>query len=131
MKRQALSIAALMLFAPAVHAADLGWNSGTSPMYSAAPASSWEGFYAGVNAGYGWGTLTRQPTGGGVRTEDNSGGWQFGYRYAIVTLPWMFLILLESAKKKISILEWAAYGFSFAANIYATWIFHWTKYLTL
>jgi outer membrane immunogenic protein len=78
MKRQALSIAALLLLSTAAQAADLGWNSGTSPMYSAAPASSWEGFYAGVNAGYGWGTLTRQPTGGGVRTEDNSGGWQFG-----------------------------------------------------
>ena len=78
MKRTALTIAALMLFAPAVHAADLGWNAGTAPMYSAAPASSWDGLYAGVNAGYGWGTLTRQPTGGGVRAETNSGGWQFG-----------------------------------------------------
>ena len=78
MKRQALSIVALLLLSTAAQAADLGWNSGTSPVYSAAPASSWEGFYAGVNAGYGWGTLTRQPTTGGVKTDDNSGGWQFG-----------------------------------------------------
>ena len=78
MKRQALSIAALLLVSTTAQAADLGWNSGTSPIYSAAPASSWEGFYAGINAGYGWGTLTRQPTAGGIKTDDNSSGWQFG-----------------------------------------------------
>lgn len=59
----------------------------------------------------------------------NSGGWQFGYRYAMVCLPWLFVILLESSPKKISPLEWAAYIFSFAANAYATWLFHWTIYL--
>jgi hypothetical protein len=62
-------------------------------------------------------------------THGNSGGWQFGYRYAMVCLPWMFVILLESAPKTISPLEWAAYIFSFAANAYATWLFHWTDYL--
>jgi len=59
----------------------------------------------------------------------NSGGWQFGYRYAMVCLPWLFVILLETAPKKITPLEWAAYIFSFAANAYATWLFHWTDYL--
>lgn len=59
----------------------------------------------------------------------NSGGWQFGYRYAMVCLPWVFVILLESSPKKITALEWAAYIFSFGINIYATWLFHWTKYL--
>lgn len=59
----------------------------------------------------------------------NSGGWQFGYRYAMVCLPWLFVILLESSPKKISPLEWAAYGFSFLANLYATWLFHWTSYM--
>ncbi|MEP7213681.1 MAG: hypothetical protein ABI791_11415 [Acidobacteriota bacterium] len=59
----------------------------------------------------------------------NSGGWQFGYRYAMVCLPWMFVILLESAPKKVTPLEWAAYIFAFAANAYATWLFHWTDYL--
>jgi hypothetical protein len=59
----------------------------------------------------------------------NSGGWQFGYRYAMVCLPWMFVIMLESAPSRISPLEWAAYIFSFAANAYATWLFHWTSYL--
>ena len=59
----------------------------------------------------------------------NSGGWQFGYRYAMVCLPWLFVIMLETSPKKLTPLEWAAYGFSFAANIYATWLFHWTTYL--
>lgn len=59
----------------------------------------------------------------------NSGGWQFGYRYAMVCLPWLFVIMLESSPRKLTPLEWAAYGFSFAANIYATWLFHWTNYL--
>ena len=63
-------------------------------------------------------------------THGNSGGWQFGYRYFMVCLPWVFLLLLETAPKKISSIEWAAYIFSFAANAYATWLFHWTKYLT-
>lgn len=59
----------------------------------------------------------------------NSGGWQFGYRYAMVCLPWLFVIVLESSPKKLTPLEWAAYGFSFVANAYATWLFHWTNYV--
>lgn len=78
MKRQVLSIATLMLFASAAHAADLSWNSGASPMYSPTPASGWSGFYAGLNAGYGWGSLSRQPGGVGPTTEHNTSGWQFG-----------------------------------------------------
>lgn len=57
----------------------------------------------------------------------NSGGWQFGYRYAIVCLPWLFVIMLESAPKRLTNLEISAYVFSIAANAYATWLFHWTE----
>ena len=59
----------------------------------------------------------------------NSGGWQFGYRYATTLLPWAFIILLESSPKKITLLEWVVYGFSFLMNLYATWLFHWTEYI--
>jgi hypothetical protein len=59
----------------------------------------------------------------------NSGGWQFGYRYAMVLLPWIFVILLESSPKRITPLEWALYTLSFMANAYATWMFHWTEYV--
>jgi hypothetical protein len=61
----------------------------------------------------------------------NSGGWQFGYRYAMVLLPWIFVILLENGPKKVTPLEWAAYIFSLAANIYATWLFHWSGYMKM
>ncbi len=57
----------------------------------------------------------------------NSGGWQFGYRYAIVCLPWLFVIMLENAPKRLTKLEIAAYVFSILANAYATWLFHWTE----
>ncbi|KXK02188.1 MAG: hypothetical protein UZ17_ACD001001558 [Acidobacteria bacterium OLB17] len=59
----------------------------------------------------------------------NSGGYQFAYRYAMVLLPWVFVILLESAPKRITAFEWFTYIFSFAANIYACWLFHWTEFL--
>lgn len=62
-------------------------------------------------------------------THGNSGGWQFGYRYAMVLLPWIFLILLENSPKKITLPEWFLYIFSILANAYATWLFHWTEYV--
>jgi hypothetical protein len=59
----------------------------------------------------------------------NSGGWQFGYRYATAILPFVFVIMLENAPKKITALEWGVFGFSLVANAYATWLFHWTDML--
>jgi hypothetical protein len=59
----------------------------------------------------------------------NSGGWQFGYRYAMILLPWMFLILLENSPKKISVSEWVLFIFSILANAYATYLFHWSDFL--
>lgn len=59
----------------------------------------------------------------------NSGGWQFGYRYAIVLLPWIFVLLLESSKKRVTPAEWTLCVISFVANAYATWLFNWTEYV--
>jgi hypothetical protein len=59
----------------------------------------------------------------------NSGGWQFGYRYAMVLLPWVFVILLENSRRKMTVAEWVFYIFSIAANAYATYLFHWTEYV--
>lgn len=78
MKRQALSLATILLLTATASAADLGWNAGTSPVYSPTPASGWSGFYAGISGGYGWGTLTREPAGGGAETLNNTGGWDLG-----------------------------------------------------
>ncbi len=59
----------------------------------------------------------------------NAGGWQYSYRYAIILLPWIFLILLETRPKKITVLEWITYIFSFIINFYATYLFFWTDYV--
>jgi hypothetical protein len=56
----------------------------------------------------------------------NPGGYQFSYRYAVILLPWVFVLLLESAPARITALEWVLYSFSFAANALATYIFHGT-----
>lgn len=59
----------------------------------------------------------------------NSGGWQFGYRYAMILLPWFFVLLLENSPKKITITEAVLIGFSILMNFYATYLFHWTEYV--
>ncbi|MBX7054244.1 MAG: hypothetical protein K1X36_04740 [Pyrinomonadaceae bacterium] len=59
----------------------------------------------------------------------NSGGWQFGYRYAMILLPWVFVIMLESMPKKVSLGEWLLFVISILMNLYATWLFHWTEYV--
>lgn len=59
----------------------------------------------------------------------NSGGWQFGYRYAMVLLPWIFVILLENSPKKITVFEAATCAVSFLINIYSIWLFHWTEFM--
>ncbi len=56
----------------------------------------------------------------------NSGGWQFGYRYAMELLPWAFILLLENSPRKITWYEWFLYLFAITANGYATYLFHWT-----
>ena len=59
----------------------------------------------------------------------NSGGWQFGYRYAMILLPWIFLILLENSPKKVTLFEAVTCALSFLINIYAVYLFHWTEYM--
>lgn len=78
MKRLGILLSAFLMVSATAQAADLGWNSGASPIYSPTPVSGWSGFYAGVNAGYGWGGLSRRATIGGVTTEDNTGGGVLG-----------------------------------------------------
>ena len=78
MKRIGIMLSATLLLSSAVYAADLNWNSGPSTIYSPTPATGWSGFYAGINGGYGWGTLTREPAGGGPQVETNTDGFQLG-----------------------------------------------------
>lgn len=56
----------------------------------------------------------------------NPGGWQFSYRYAMILLPWMFLLLLGNGAKKTSATELSLFAVSIAINAMATYQFLWT-----
>ena len=56
----------------------------------------------------------------------NPGSWQFSYRYAIILLPWMFLVLTGNGQAKISVSEVSLFVVSIAINAMATWQFLWT-----
>ena len=59
-------------------------------------------------------------------THGNPGGWEFSYRYAMVLLPWMFLLLLGNGPPKISAIEVSLFVVSVAINGIATYQFLWT-----
>ena len=56
----------------------------------------------------------------------NPGGWQFSYRYAMILLPWMFLLLTGNGPPKITVTEISLFAVSIAINASATWLFLWT-----
>lgn len=57
----------------------------------------------------------------------NPGGWQFSYRYAMILLPWMFLIVLDNGRSKTSWAEPVLLVLSVTINAYATYQFLWTS----
>jgi len=57
----------------------------------------------------------------------NPGSWQFSYRYAMILLPWMFLLLTGNGPAKVTIREVALFAVSVAINAMATWLFLWTE----
>ena len=56
----------------------------------------------------------------------NPGGWQFSYRYAMILLPWMFLLLTGNGPPRITVTEVSLFAVSVAINGIATWLFLWT-----
>jgi hypothetical protein len=60
-------------------------------------------------------------------SHGNPGGWQFSYRYAMVILPWMFLLLLGNGPTKISVIELSLFVVSVTINALATYQFLWTN----
>ena len=56
----------------------------------------------------------------------NPGGWQFSYRYAMILLPWIFLLLTGNGPPTISVSEISLFAVSVAINATATWLFLWT-----
>jgi hypothetical protein len=57
----------------------------------------------------------------------NPGGWQFSYRYAIILLPWMFLLLVGNGPANVSAIEGSLFIISVAINAIATYQFLWTN----
>lgn len=57
----------------------------------------------------------------------NTGGWQFSYRYGMVLLPWMFLLIVENGPRKLAITEAALFLVSVAVNAIAMYEFLWTN----
>src|SRR5437762_5694113 len=56
----------------------------------------------------------------------NPGSWQFSYRYAMILLPWMFLLLAGNGPAKITVSEIFLFAVSVAINATAMWQFLWT-----
>jgi hypothetical protein len=59
-------------------------------------------------------------------SHGNPGGWQFSYRYAMILLPWMFLLLAGNGPVNISVIEISLFIVSVAINAVATYQFLWT-----
>jgi len=57
----------------------------------------------------------------------NPGSWQFSYRYAMILIPWMFLLLTGNGPPKISVPEISLFIVSVAINAIGTWQFLWTN----
>ncbi|HEY2713150.1 MAG TPA: hypothetical protein VGI60_11600 [Chthoniobacterales bacterium] len=57
----------------------------------------------------------------------NPGGWQFSYRYAMILLPWMFLLLLSNGPRTLTELEGMLFLVSIAVNAVAVYQFLWTN----
>ncbi len=56
----------------------------------------------------------------------NPGGWQFSYRYAMILLPWIFLLLTSNGAPKITVTEVTLFAVTVVINATATWLFLWT-----
>ena len=57
----------------------------------------------------------------------NTGGWQFSYRYAMILLPWIFLLLVENGPPRISVLETFLFVFSVLFGAMGVYEFLWTR----
>ncbi|HXM74986.1 MAG TPA: hypothetical protein VN904_06910, partial [Chthoniobacterales bacterium] len=57
----------------------------------------------------------------------NPGGWQFSYRYAIILLPWTYLLIVGNGPAKITANEISLFAASVAINALATYQFLWTN----
>jgi hypothetical protein len=64
---------------------------------------------------------------GALWCHGNPGGWQFSYRYGMILLPWMFLLLAGNGPAKVSVNEIVLFALSVVINGLATYEFLWTR----
>ncbi|MBC8135005.1 MAG: hypothetical protein H8F28_03855 [Fibrella sp.] len=57
------------------------------------------------------------------------GGNQFSYRYEIVSLPWIWLLLLDRRGGRVSLWEWGLLALGIISNAWATYTYFWTHYV--
>jgi len=57
----------------------------------------------------------------------NTGGWQFSYRYAMILLPWVFLLLVENGPRRLTAAEGFLFIISLLLNGMAVYEFLWTN----
>lgn len=84
MKIRILAGMGAMLLASTAMAADLPRRTApAAPAITQIPAFLWTGFYAGVNAGYGFGSFTGTPANGFRDPDGFVGGGQIGYNHQV------------------------------------------------
>jgi hypothetical protein len=57
------------------------------------------------------------------------GGNQFSYRYELVSLPWLWLLLLDRRGGKVSLWEWGLLALGILSNAWASYLYFWTDYV--
>ena len=57
----------------------------------------------------------------------NAGGWQFSYRYGMILIPWMFVLIVENGGRAISRNEAVLFAITICISAAATYEFLWTK----
>jgi outer membrane immunogenic protein len=87
MRRLLVALIASVGFSVAASAADLPARITKAPVY--APVFNWTGFYIGLNAGYGWASLS-DDIGSADGFDGFIGGAQIGYNWQGLGSPWVF-----------------------------------------
>ncbi|MDX2034540.1 MAG: hypothetical protein SF339_27950 [Blastocatellia bacterium] len=60
----------------------------------------------------------------------NPGGWQISYRYGMILLPWMFIVMLENGRPRVAWWEALLLALSIAINAVSTWLFLHTRLMS-
>ncbi len=57
------------------------------------------------------------------------GGNQFSYRYQIVSLPWLWMLLLDRRGGRVTVWEWSLLALGIVSNAWASYMYFWTDFV--